>query len=523
MGLRLIVRLRSSASRACSWAYHVPHDCLWPCIVLVAESLQVCVMAYHTLLHARLRRALCMAVAIPLGGTACYLAHSLWVFYPEPAVALDTSSVARRPLFCDTETLMSFGRHCAHRYHEDGYVKGGDAAVREPQRACSAGYNALVGDLLLILRSMTAIQGTLEERQLVTPRAEDGGVSPAEFLLRIVLAISLDQGWFDIVEEARKMFELLVRERPVPPQANVASAVADLCSLSYELECCDSSVNVTMSQRQRVARAIDAFRPESSVRERCTIAAEIDVLPLADAGKTTRCLMLTRRSPGRRPQLIIVFIGTNSRRNWLTNLNCVPTQLPSSFGGRVRVHTGFLKLLESVAFAEAAMGFDQIILLGHSLGGALAQIAGLCLAEARKERRVTVLTVASPRVFVSQLGPVSRIARWIGVKSFHSCWEEEAELQLPENYRHIRAFMCADVIPRLPPSFLGYQHVGTPLPLHTGCPTRLSFLGWGLWSRLFHSAEMYRLVLERPVVAQLQRYVDVDETVVSTKHMSDEA
>ncbi|KAH9601263.1 Fungal lipase-like domain [Trypanosoma melophagium] len=501
---KLFAKMRLATSLFRQKISCIPRDILWPCLVLTGEYIEVCVVAYRTFLHIRLRQTLRLAVAVPTAAMTLYLGCVSLAWYPEPVAALDTSSVAALPLPRTTEELLRFGRECACRYHklcDAGETLG--AATR----------NAFVGDMLCMMRALAAIEGTFEERTLVTAslsaressRGVEYAASPAEEVLRIVLSISLDQGWFDIVEEARKKFELLVRERPVPPQANVASAVADLCALSYELEHCTSSEEVTITQRQRVARAVDAFRPENSVRERCTIAAEINVLPLVDLDKKTRCLMLTRRSPGRRPQLIITFVGTNSIRNWWTNFNYTTTELPVSFGMHSCVHRGYLELLESIAFEKVAMEFDQIILIGHSLGGALAQLGGLYLANARPERRVTVLTVASPRVFASNRGIWQHSRDWLLRKSNLT----DKMIVLPSNCRHIRAFMCADVVPRLPPSFLGYQHVGTPLPLHTGCPTRLSFLGWGLWSYLFHSADMYKLVLERPAVAQLHYYEDV--------------
>ncbi|KEG09621.1 lipase-like protein [Trypanosoma grayi] len=502
MSTQLVARVHSIVSTVSRKMRVLPRDVIWPCVLLAGEYAQVCAVAYRTFLHARLRQALRTVLGVPVGAVVLYLGHASWAWYPEPSAALDTSSVAGRPLPRSTAELLDFGRACARRYHQLCAVGG--SALSPADR------NALLGDVLTILRSVAAIEGTFEERSLVTAslsvadpsRGVEQGASTAEVVLRVVLSIALDQGWFDIVEEARKKFGLLVREHPVPPQANVTGAVADLCALSYELERCTSPEDVTMTQRQRVARAIDAFRPEQSVRERCTIAAEIDVLPLVDLDKTTRCLMLTRRSPGRRPQLIITFIGTNSVRNWWTNFKYIAKKPSASFGMQVRVHKGFLDLLESIAFDEAAMNFDQITLIGHSLGGALAQLAGVYLANGRAERRVTVLTVASPCVFVSGEGfwrrHMHRLLGGTGV--------EETAITLPSNCRHIRAFMCTDVVPRLPPSFLGYRHVGTPLPLHTGCPTRMSFMGWGLWSGLFHSADMYKAVLERPVVAQLNHY-----------------
>ncbi|KPA75221.1 lipase-like protein [Leptomonas pyrrhocoris] len=477
--------------------------------------------------------------------------------------------------------------------------------------------NELLGAVFVLIRSIeTQIVGTAEERELITPRAgvvttaspaapfsphpraassappattatitttvipedtvtatphlsESSAVaaaaptapttppimiSPAEYILRVIMAIAIAEGWADITEHTRVLFQELVRNKTPPVQSRIVQAVGELCSLSYELE--SGRVDaITLNQRKRIAAAIDAFRPEKSVEERCTIAHETSILPLPDFDHTTRCLGVIRKSPGRKPQLILCFVGTNSNRNWLTNFNYWPVPLPARYGvvgaalppdssdARVvhpMVHRGFLGLVQTVPYREVAADFDHILLVGHSLGGALAQLAGLELAAERPSRRITVITVASPRVLAvdwcSRLRMIHR--HWWQHRPHHVEGQHENSSQptllpvapaglrhgdaverdalaemltTPANYRHFRGYLQSDVVPHLPPEFLHFTHNGQHIPLNTGCTTSLSFMAWGMYSKLYHSADLYRSVLKQPIVSQTHWYMGEEE------------
>lgn len=145
--------------------------------------------------------------------------------------------------------------------------------------------------------------------------------------------------------------------------------------------------------------------------------------------------------------IVLAFRGTgiDSLKNWLSNDNVV--QIPAAGGGVV--HKGFANALQSVwqevraALPKPAAG-QTLWVTGHSLGGALATLAGAQLL-AEGFPVAAVYTYGSPRV---------------GNAVF-------AEGYQPTYYRLVHNL---DIVPHVPlgqplahirTSFLNYQHTGT--------------------------------------------------------------
>ena len=110
----------------------------------------------------------------------------------------------------------------------------------------------------------------------------------------------------------------------------------------------------------------------------------------------------------------LAFRGTSSTKNWDTDFN-VALVHPENTDRQLRVHKGFyqafVKLNEGTlgikekldAIKQATNGAVPIYITGHSLGGALAQIAGLCL-EAIRLRPVTPLARRASAIPISIYG-----------------------------------------------------------------------------------------------------------------------
>ena len=124
---------------------------------------------------------------------------------------------------------------------------------------------------------------------------------------------------------------------------------------------------------------------------------------------------------------IISIRGTDNAKNVLTDLDARPFQ-DRKLG--VQVHRGFRDASEKLKndIIENVPLEENIILTGHSLGGAIAQILGLWFEDDAYE--VQIYTFGSPSVMIEQM------------------WEDG----------HFRVYLENDPVPFLPP--FPYMHWG---------------------------------------------------------------
>jgi hypothetical protein len=134
---------------------------------------------------------------------------------------------------------------------------------------------------------------------------------------------------------------------------------------------------------------------------------------------------------------VLAFRGTQDRRDWAVNLDSSLVPLHQTVGS-VHVHRGFLEAFQKVeadirADLDGAIPKDKgLYITGHSLGGALAQIAS---AAFERDILAACYTFGSPRV---------------GQRRF------DAEVKCP----HYRLVNARDVVPSVPPPWLGFSHGG---------------------------------------------------------------
>jgi triacylglycerol lipase len=146
---------------------------------------------------------------------------------------------------------------------------------------------------------------------------------------------------------------------------------------------------------------------------------------------------------------VLAFRGTANLQDWRINLNARRVPLPGVPG--VTVHRGFLEAFESCrGEIEAAVGAYVpstlgLYITGHSLGGALAQIASAVL---ERDNLAACYTFGSPRV---------------GTVGF------DLQVKCP----HYRVINDWDLVPGVPwPWFRGYYHTGDPRLLTPGTQGR---------------------------------------------------
>jgi len=107
-----------------------------------------------------------------------------------------------------------------------------------------------------------------------------------------------------------------------------------------------------------------------------------------------------------RKTLFFVFKGTKEKEDWLTNFS----QKKVKFFGKEEVHKGFYKSLKLFIKNIAHLRFDtkdinyindnyNIVLTGHSLGGAIATLAGCYFNDLGiKKENTTIYTFGAPPV-----------------------------------------------------------------------------------------------------------------------------
>ena len=131
-------------------------------------------------------------------------------------------------------------------------------------------------------------------------------------------------------------------------------------------------------------------------------------------GKTSTRAGITRvMSPGSMDQIVYVyFAGTSDKRNVMSDVNILNGTVPSDWGCNttvtMRTHRGFTdsfgtvatQMLTALKAEVTSTGSERIVFCGHSLGGALATLAGLYVACSYTDvrNRISVVTFGSPQV-----------------------------------------------------------------------------------------------------------------------------
>lgn len=171
-----------------------------------------------------------------------------------------------------------------------------------------------------------------------------------------------------------------------------------------------------------------------------------------------------------RRQVTVAFRGTNTAKDLLVDLDfrkfkCTDGTetygLHNGFRGYLNAETavdgdGDLTKLEQIheklddIMASDCKGFD-VFVTGHSLGGALATLYGLRLAQTRKYPLVTIVSFASP---------------YVGDEGFRKVFRQA---ELDGIVRHIRVSNSNDCIPANP-CIGGFSHVGVNLELRKSGP-----------------------------------------------------
>ncbi|TLS26012.1 hypothetical protein PpBr36_07491 [Pyricularia pennisetigena] len=160
----------------------------------------------------------------------------------------------------------------------------------------------------------------------------------------------------------------------------------------------------------------------------------------------------------KRKNIVLALRGSKSLRNWITNLTFFWSRC--DFVKDCKLHTGWATawsqvqadVLATIAEARAQNPDYTVVVTGHSLGGAIATIAGVYLRQLGYP--VQVYTFGSPRVGNQEF------VQWVATQAGN------VEYRLT----HID-----DPVPRLPPIFLGYRHVTPEYWLNGGVSNTVNY------------------------------------------------
>lgn len=153
-----------------------------------------------------------------------------------------------------------------------------------------------------------------------------------------------------------------------------------------------------------------------------------------------------------RSRLIVAFRGTEYFKDWLDDFDFAPAPY-SPIPGRGTVHQGFQLVYQAVRnnvrqlVQAKGAGCKEILITGHSLGGALCALAAPDLTnDVASQLSSIVYTWAEPRV---------------GHPDFVRFFDSRLNIC----YRIVNIW---DVVPQLPPVLALYEHEGSSLHIDSG-------------------------------------------------------
>jgi triacylglycerol lipase len=144
-------------------------------------------------------------------------------------------------------------------------------------------------------------------------------------------------------------------------------------------------------------------------------------------------------------KIVISFRGTSEWKDWLFNGNFCKRTVPYDTEGKIKVHSGFYNayMLVREIIHKRITKTDNILIVGHSLGGAIATLCAVDIQFNFPEKRIECYTFASPKV-----------GNW----AFKQSYDKRVIM-------HFRVQQSFDIVPRLPFFFMGFFHVGVKLSL----------------------------------------------------------
>jgi predicted lipase len=142
----------------------------------------------------------------------------------------------------------------------------------------------------------------------------------------------------------------------------------------------------------------------------------------------------------------VIFCGTEGWKDIIDNIKFWKTGMPQNwFGKKVNAYTGITEQYAKVRdmLHQFIKIPDEIMVTGHSLGGALATICSGDLKNNYPDKDISCVTFASPRV-----------GGYAFAKRFNQL--------IPDSLRYVYG---SDSVTKVPPIYIHYKHVSTKVQL----------------------------------------------------------
>lgn len=171
----------------------------------------------------------------------------------------------------------------------------------------------------------------------------------------------------------------------------------------------------------------------------------------------------------------IVFRGTDSKNEWLSNLAFCRKKIPyDNDESKIRVHTGFINAYKNDGVRKKIHSLIpnepcRIVVTGHSRGAALAVLCAVDLQYNFPDKSLECYVFGCPRV---------------GNTAFAKSYNKRV-------FKTVRVENGNDIVTKVPPAFFGYRHVGAKLNVGN---TRLPFV---LSAFSHYPTQYYRRILNK--------------------------
>jgi len=152
-------------------------------------------------------------------------------------------------------------------------------------------------------------------------------------------------------------------------------------------------------------------------------------------------------SRAERDRIVLVFRGTDSITDWITDFQIQQIPLPFAPSHKIRVHYGFYKcykVVRSFILKEIEHACKpEVVLLSHSLGSGIATIAAYELARLLPDLKIKNITFGSPRVGNREF---AKSYNNLSIDTYRFVDPEDVIPTVPlVNYKHVKSlYVCTE-------------------------------------------------------------------------------